>query len=190
MGSLHDVQEMKRVQEMTRIDEFSRQQLSESPNTISELTSQIQELQDQVNFMKDSQRIAGGQSTSSSGSKSSWHRDQSPRPAFGVRLVHRETFLPIHLRPSTQCQDFLGILMLQVVTQCNRVQGDLQPEVKSKTETQYQCRDLQRDHQSGIFSFQRKGFIHRILCSINKDFRSRNFNLTNFPHLQLFLVGR
>ena len=91
---------------------------------MSKFTSQIQELQDQVNFMKDSQRIPGGQSTSS-GSKSSWYRDQSPRPAFGVRLVRREPFLPIHLHPSTQCQDFLGILMLQVVAQRNRVQGDL-----------------------------------------------------------------
>ena len=149
MRSLHDVQEMKRVQGI-RTDEFSRQQLTESQNTTSELTSQIQELQDEVNYMKDSQRIPGGRIRVRSPVNQQWLQvlvvclvaTKAHDPRFGVRLVHRETFLQIHLRPSTQCQDFLGILMLQVVTQCNRAQEDLQPDVKNKIETQHQRRDL------------------------------------------------
>ena len=43
MGSIHEVEELKRAQEM-RIDEFSRQELRDSQATIHELTSQIQEL--------------------------------------------------------------------------------------------------------------------------------------------------
>ena len=40
-----------------------------------------------------------------------------------------------------------------------------------------------------IFSLWQKDPIHRITWLINKDFRSRSFNLTNFPHLQRFHVG-
>ena len=44
------------------------------------------------------------------------------------------------------------------------------------------------NHLPSILSLQRKSHTHRITWLINKDFRSRSFNLTNSPHLQVFML--
>ena len=49
---------------------------------------------------------------------------------------------------------------------------------KNEIETLYQCRDMQGNHRPEILSFQQKEHVHRFAWLINKDFRSRSFNLT------------
>ena len=113
-----------------------------------------------------------------------------------ICLVHRETFLTVHVQLSIRHRLIikecftLGIKVLQAETQCEIVQGNLSPEVKKEIEKLFQRRDLHGDHQPWILSFQQKGGTHRITWLINKDFRSRSFNLTNSTHLQRVHVGK
>ena len=110
------MEELKRTQE-TRTDEFSREELRESQATIQELTTQIQELQDRVNLMNDS---GGVQVVESVCSGKCSHVPR--RPAIvqvlvdcedatkfcdrihGICLVHRETFLTVHMLYSIRHQ--------------------------------------------------------------------------------------
>ena len=79
IGSIHEVEEMKRAQEV-RIDEFSRNELLECQATIQTLSSQMQELQENGLYER-CYRISRNkfdlQSTGSC-SKSLW--DAEPRP--------------------------------------------------------------------------------------------------------------
>ena len=189
---IHEVEEMKRAQEM-RIDEFSRQA------TAHELASHTQELQDSVNLMNDSGEVQDAESPCSGrlshipsqpaivpSPRSLLSRDQKPATWYmELAWYIGKRFLTIHLHQSTRTlrrnASFLA---------CDQARGDLQLEVKNRTETLYRRRDLQGDSRTGILSFQQKENTQRIARLINKNFRSRSFILTSSPHLQRFHVGR
>ena len=114
-------------------------------------------------------------------------RDQSLRPAFWSSLG---TSGNVFANPPAPIDSVSGLPWNPNATGGDSMQSsterDLQPEVKNKTETQYQCGDLQSDHQSGIFSFQRKGFIHRILGLIKKKLQISELQFDKFPTPSMF----
>ena len=80
IGSIHEVEEMKRAQEV-RIDEFSRNELIECQATIQKLTSQMQELLENglyERFYRISRNNFDLQSTGSC-SKSLWDAEARPK---------------------------------------------------------------------------------------------------------------
>ena len=131
--NIHEVEELKKVQEM-RIDECSKQALRESQTTKKELTSQIH----RVNSMNDSREFQAVESIWSGGLSTFRVKRQLFQVlvvcraatkacdlTWGIRLLHRVTFLTIHLHQSTQCRHRTGWSMLHSVTQCSQAQGDL-----------------------------------------------------------------
>ena len=71
----------------------------------------------------------------------------------GICLVHRETFLTVHVQKSIRHRHLikvcftLSITVLQAKIQCETVQGDLSLEVKNEIEILFQRRALQGDRQ-------------------------------------------
>ena len=68
--------------------------------------------------------------------------------------------------------------------------GKLVARSEERIERLFQRRDLQGNNEPSILSFQQKEHIHRFPWLINKDFRSRSFNMTNSAHPQRLHVGR
>ena len=111
-------------------------------------------------------------------------RDRSLRPAtwklLGTPGNVFGTPRPLIDSSSTPCQGLLHSSN-RSATGGNPVRDSTgKPVARSEERTRerrFQRRDLQRDHQPSILSFQQKVRTHRITWLINKEFRSRNFNL-------------
>ena len=172
-------------------------------------TSQIQELQERMNQINDSREVHDVESICSA---KLFHVPSQLAivPSLGGMLSRDPCLRPetwnllgtsgnvfdspraVLDSSSTTYQGMLHSLDRSATgeTQCEKVQGNLSPEVKKEIKRRFQPRDLQGDHQPWILSFQQKECIHRITWLIKLNYRSRNFNLTNSPHVQLFHVGR
>ena len=113
----------------------------------------------------------------------------------GTCLVHRGTFLTIHLHQSTQHRH-LKRGMLHPWNPTATFGGPSAAERgeacslkwRTKTETRNQSRDLQGDRQPGILSVQPNQYIHGIFWLINKDFRSRSFILQCLHTVNFFML--
>ena len=177
-----------------RVDEFSRNELGEEIRaTIQEFTSQVQKLQERMDYINDSQEFQDIESIRSGklshvprqpavvpSPRAMSSRDQSLRPdTWNLSGTQGNVFgNPCEVIDSLQTPyQIIGIKVLQVRTPCETVQGNL-----SNAEI---CRET-INHEF----VQQKGHTQRITWLINKDFRSRSFNLTNSRHLQRFRVGR
>ena len=118
--SLKEMEELKKFQSST-FDTIARRRLVEDQDTVLELTGKIQELQNEINCMNDSRDfqdaesvrsghshvtsqpvsfrphpVPGGMLSRSFGMPS---RKDGPPSISGTRMVYRETFLQIQLRP-------------------------------------------------------------------------------------------
>ena len=108
------MEELKKFQSST-FDTFARRRLVEDQDTILERAGKVQELQNEINCMNDSRDFQDAESVRSGHSHvTSQPVSFPPRPipggmlsraaekgrqAFGTRMVHREAFLKIQLRP-------------------------------------------------------------------------------------------
>ena len=113
----------------------------------------------------------------------------------GICLVHRETFLAVHVQQSTRHRQLdkefftLGIKVPQVGNPCETVQGDLFRKVKNNLEAQLLLPSFAR-RPSTMNSCKTRQTDHRNVWLISKDCKSRTFILINSPHLKRFHVGR
>ena len=193
-----------------RIDEFSRQELTDSQATVHELTSQIKKLQERVNLTNDSREFQDVESVCSGrlshvprqpaivpSPRGVLSRDQSLRPDTWNLLGTSGNVFDSPLAPiDSVSTPFRGMLHSWNL---NATDGDLvrpstgRPVARSEEQNRNTAptpRFARRPRQQGILSFQQKECIRRIVWFMNKNFRSRSFILTNFPHVQLFHVGR
>ena len=72
------------------------------------------------------------------------------------------------------------------VSLCKRVREDPKPEVKNKTETLYQHRDLQGSRQANILSSLRREDIHRFFLAHQQRLQISELHFDKFSTLSIF----
>ena len=191
-----------------RIDEFSRNELRESHATIQKLTSKIQELQERIHLVNDSGEFqdveskcsgklshvpsqpavvpspCGMPSRDQSLRSDTWNVLGTPGNVFGSPRAVIDW-------SSTPDQGMLHSWN-QSATGGNPVRDRTGKPVASCEERNRETIPTPRSARkpSTMNSFQQKEHIYTITWLVNKDIRSRSFNLTNSPYIQRFHVGR
>ena len=108
-------------------------------------------------------------------------------------MVHRETFLQVHLRtlrhPVPECSAH-GMTQLRRGFLCGQARSSPSLEMVIEAKTQSLLRVFLEVRQPEIHSTLWREAISRVMGSTNNDFKSRNFVLTNSLLHKRFRVGR
>ena len=160
LRGLREIQELKRNRGFY-VDGFSVTKLQENQNTINNLMNRVRELHCEINYMHDSKDLKDVESMHSGHfhtfpmnqryfppkviEEDCWAAPKLCRLIFRTRSVHRETFLPVHLkilRHPFQEYPRHGTIQMQVAFPGGPVRGNLYLEMVMKETAQYQPRDF------------------------------------------------